>query len=137
MQEDDNMNEDKMTQFLSNYSETACKDRIIELYCKKTGNCPFEYDKSSGRDVEGMPFIDDDPRNCPVYGHICPEFMEDFGFTVEDLNIRAIIHCGGLIDHIAEEGGIDKDSELFIQMKEEFNKTIEKYPPTDYPYYYM
>ncbi|MCE1247570.1 MAG: hypothetical protein LWY06_13080 [Firmicutes bacterium] len=131
------MNEDKMTEFIKNYSDESIKDRKIELICEKTGSCPYEYDKDSDRDVEGMPFIEDDPRNCPVYGHICPEFMEDFGFTVEDLNIRAIIHCGGLIDYIADEGRIDKESELFIQVKEEYNKTIEKYPAEEYPYYYM
>jgi hypothetical protein len=131
------MNEDKMTVFLSNYSDSPHKDKCIELICKKTGSCPYEYDKDSDRDVEGMPFIEEDPRNCPVYGHICPEFMEDFGFTPEDLNIRAIIHCGGLIDHIADEGGIDRESELYVQMKSEYEKTLEKYTLEEYPYYYM
>ena len=49
----------------------------IELPCKIKDFCPFEYDQNPDRDIEGMPLIDDDPRSCPKYGHICPEYMKN------------------------------------------------------------
>ena len=75
------------------------------LPCKKTGECPYEYNKKPERDIEGMPFINEDPRSCPIYGHICPEFMEELGLTVGDLNIRATIHCGAIMPKLMEKRG--------------------------------
>lgn len=109
------------------------------LPCEKTGNCPYEYDKNSDRDIdiEGMPFVErNDPRSCPVYGHVCPEFMEDFGITVEDLNIRAAIHCGALMDHFVKEGTVSKDSPEYKAVMEKYQEAIKKYPRESYPQYY-
>jgi len=110
------------------------KDSILP--CKKTGDCPYEYDKSSDRDVEGMPFVDGDPRSCPEYGHICPEFMEDFGLTVEGLNIRAIIHCGGLLDCQVADGMTDPEAPEVKILKKRYKEVIRQYPQERYPQYY-
>ena len=57
----------------------------------------YHYGPNCKSNIEGMPFDlweEGDPRSCPIYGHICPEFMEDFGLTKEELDIRATYHCG-------------------------------------------
>ena len=106
------------------------------LPCAKTGDCPYEYDKESDRDVEGMPFIKGDERSCPEYGHICPEFMEDFGLTVEELNIRAAIHCGGLMEHFVNQGKVSRNSEEYALVMEKYREALRKYPRDKYPQYY-
>jgi hypothetical protein len=109
--------------------------RRTELPCEVSGDCPYEYDKHPERDIEGMPFIDDDPRSCPTYGHICPEFMEELGLTVEELKIRAIIHCG-LIAKGEIERGDRETTEAFEKLLEELDETMRRYPPDRYPRYY-
>jgi hypothetical protein len=59
--------------------------RVKRKPCETRGTCPYEYDNNPERDIEGMPLLYGDPRSCPDYGHICPEFMEEFGLTLEDL----------------------------------------------------
>ena len=111
------------------------KNDKITLPCKIKDFCPYEYEYNPERDVEGMPFIDDDPRSCPKYGHICPEFMEDLGLTVEDLNIRAIIHCGSVAKRLAEIQKQDLTGQTKL-LVEKFEEYLEKYPPKKYPKYY-
>jgi hypothetical protein len=106
------------------------------LACYRTGDCPYEYDKDSDRDIEGMPFVDGDPRSCPQYGHICPEFMEDFGLTVDDLNIRATIHCGSLIDHLIDQGQADAESAPVKALKQRYEELTKQYPADKFPQYY-
>jgi len=110
--------------------------RSSVLPCTKTGDCPYEYDKESERDIEGMPFLRRDKRSCPKYGHICPEFMGDFGLTVEDLNIRAAIHCGGLMEYFVKEGKVSMDSPEYLTVMEKYKEALKKYPRAKYPKYY-
>lgn len=106
--------------------------------------CIYEYGMSD-RDVEGMPFPKSrfDKRKCPKYGHICPEFMEEFDLTPEDLNIRSTIHCGTLAKTMVEKGewDLDKmDQEKTSQTKallERLDDILKKYPPEKYPKYYQ
>lgn len=80
------------------------EERLVKLSqekgifpCNETGKCPYEYgDPPPERNMEGMPLISGDARSCPIYGHICPEFMEDFGLTAEGLQARANEHCAGI-----------------------------------------
>ncbi|MBN2227253.1 MAG: hypothetical protein JW763_07790 [candidate division Zixibacteria bacterium] len=104
--------------------------------CRKIGKCPFEYDQNSDRDIEGMPIINNDNRSCPVYGHICPRFMEDFGLTVEDLRIRAIIHCGEHIDDAIAQGEVSLDDPAVQALKMKYDQTIRQYPRDRYLKYY-
>jgi hypothetical protein len=97
------------------------------LPCKRTGECPYEYDKDSERDIEGMPFIADDPRSCPEYGHICPEFMEELGLTLEELQIRSVLHCGSVARRMIEDGKLKKDPQTEILLAE-YEKMKVKYP---------
>ena len=106
------------------------------LPCQKNDICPYEDDLEPERDIEGMPFAENDPRSCLDYGHVCPEFMEDFGLTVEDLKIRAIIHCGGLLPVLIKEGKVDVHSDEYRVLKETYDETIKKYPIEKYPKYY-
>ncbi len=110
------------------------KDEILP--CLQTGDCPYEYDCDSDRDVEGMPFIEGDERSCPDYGHICPKFMEDFGLTVEDLNIRAVIHCGDVMKELVKSGEEDPEAIECKILMEEYEKLINTYPQESYPQYY-
>ena len=113
------------------------KGNKSNLPCVKTNDCPYEYNKEGDRDIEGMPFIDNDPRSCPKYGHICPVFMEELGFTVQDLNIRAVIHCGSLLDHQVEEGMISSDSDEYKGLKAKYIEITTKYPKDKFPQYYQ
>ena len=121
---------------------TAIKPR--QLPCQKLGYCPYEYGQGSDRDIEGMPFPVNrlDTRKCPVYGHVCPVFMEDFQLTVEDLAIRATIHCGAVAKSQLETGKWrlgDMDPEQADQIKallERFEERMRQYPAKDYPQYY-
>ena len=105
------------------------------LPCDNGVDCPYDYDNSSGRDIEGMPFIDDDPRECPIYGHICPKFMEALGLTIEDLNIRAVIHCGRLAE-LSYKSSKDKPSEGELKLINKYKDFLKKYPSEKYPKYY-
>jgi hypothetical protein len=118
------------------FSDKLFKKKDSILPCKTTGDCPYEYDKGSDRDVEGMPFLDTDPRSCPEYGHICPKFMEDFGLTVEELNIRATIHCGSLLDYLVETGQVDVNSSEYKALVNRYEELTRKYPRDRYPRYY-
>ena len=113
----------------------AARPESPSLPCS-TGACPYEYSGTSDRDVEGMPFAENDPRSCPQYGHICPEFMEDFGLTVEDLNIRATVHCGSLIKHLISEGKADPEAEPTLRLLGRLAEVIRCYPPDRFPHYY-
>ena len=110
------------------------KDKIT-LPCKSRDFCPYEYEHNPERDIEGMPIIDGDPRSCPKYGHICPEFMEDLGLTVEDLNIRAIIHCGYVAIQSSEVQKKELDGPIKFLL-EKFQEYLKKYPRDKYPKYY-
>ena len=112
------------------------KNRNNNFLCQKTGECPYEYDKDSDRDVEGMPFIENDPRSCPNYGHICPEFMEEFELTVNELNIRATIHCGSLLDDLVQTGEADPESPVCKALKDRYEEVTGRYPRDQYPKYY-
>lgn len=106
------------------------------LPCQISGECPYEYDKNSDRDVEGMPFVAGDPRSCPKYGHVCPEFMEDFDLTAKDLNIRAAIHCGALLDQLVKDGKMDPESPEYLTVKPLYEEAKARYPEDQYPQYY-
>ena len=113
----------------------AKRAKSVGLPCD-SGACPYEYGGTSDRDVEGMPFAENDPRSCPQYGHICPEFMEDFGLTVEDLNIRATVHCGSLIQQLISEGKADPAAEPTHRLLGRLAEILRSYPPDRFPHYY-
>ena len=101
------------------------------------GGCPYDYSLKPDRDVEGMPFLDaDDPRTCPEYGHACPKFMEDFGLTVDDLNIRAVLHCGALREYLIEKGERSATDPGTDRLRKKYCEYLEKYPEDKYPQYY-
>jgi len=79
-----------------------------KLPCQEGEACPYEYDLHPERDIEGMPFVDGDPRSCPVYGHICPDFMEEFDLTVEDLDRNATLHCSAVLLRMKALGKADE-----------------------------
>ena len=79
-----------------------------KLPCQEGEACPYEYDLNPERDIEGMPFVDGDSRSCPVYGHICPHFMEDFDLTVEDLTRNASLHCSAVLLRMKALGKADE-----------------------------
>lgn len=106
--------------------------------------CPYEYDKGSDRDIEGMPFPKDekDKRACPNYGHICPEFMKDLDFSVSDLRIRATIHCGFTAKDMLATGKwkLSEMGETANQIEDllrRYDQILEKYPQDKYPKYYI
>lgn len=107
----------------------------VTLPCT-TMDCPYEYDRNPERDIEGMPFVDDDPRSCPHYGHICPEFMEDFGLTVEDLKIRSLIHCASVMKNLVDVKQVSKWSWRYFVLWREMRRVLRKYPPDKFPHYY-
>ena len=104
--------------------------------CDSTGECPYEYDKNPDQDIEGMPFVEKDPRSCPTYGHICPKFMEEFGLTVEDLRIRAMIHCGAVMERLIEDGEKDAEAPESRMMMDAYKQAVREYPINQYPEYY-
>ncbi len=110
----------------------------IELPCGGKSECPYDADRCSDRDIEGMPFPDSrrDPRACPTYGHVCPAFMEHFGLTPEELAIRATIHCGSLAESLVRQGKLKNDSREFVELMTRYNNLTIKYPRASYPKYY-
>lgn len=110
------------------------RNKIILCHSKK--NCPYEQDKSEDAEIEGMPIIPNDPRTCKAFGHICPHFMGDFGFTPADLRIRAIIHCGEKMLHHVEEGKANKDDPDVKRIVSRFQQMVRQYPIDRYPHYY-
>lgn len=114
------------------------------LPCAKRGTCPYEYGKGSDRDIEGMPFSkkNKDKRSCPNFGHICPSFMEKCGLSVDDLKIRATIHCGLVASDMLDNGRwklADMDDAHRVQVQdllERFRITKAHYPIEEYPKYY-
>ena len=106
------------------------------LPCNINDFCPYDYDLKPDRDIEGMPFIDDDPRSCPDFGHICPEFMEEFGLSIEDLNIRAIVHCASVQRYLMKQGEMDPDSSDYIKTQKEYEDITRKYPEDKFQQYY-
>jgi len=104
--------------------------------CHSAKNCPYEQDKNEDAEIEGMPVIPNDPRTCRAFGHICPHFMEDFGFTRADLKIRAIIHCGETMEHRVMEGKADMNDPKVKAMCERFREVTQKFPISQYPRYY-
>jgi hypothetical protein len=110
--------------------------RILPCESDAAGACPFEYDMRPDRDIEGMPFDEEDPRSCPKYGHVCPHFMEDFGLTPADLDIRASIHCGEIIDELVKKGVLEKGSAEYRAQKHRYENTRRMYPREKFPQYY-
>ena len=106
-----------------------------KLPCEAGVECPYEYDKEPEREIEGMPFIDDDPRSCPTYGHICPEFMDVLGLTVGELKIRSTIHCGLIAKDQIAQGQLETSEALEILL-EHLEETVTRYPADEYPQYY-
>ena len=118
------------------YFANLFRRRRDVLPCERNEDCPYDYAKEPDRDVEGMPFAEGDPRSCPHYGHVCPEFMEEFGLTVRELNIRATIHCGGAVDYLVETGKLDPDSPQCKVLKKRHEEVTTQYPMDRYPQYY-
>ncbi len=108
----------------------------VSFPCEETGDCPYEYYNDPEREIEGMPFVDGDPRSCPEFGHICAKFMEDFELTIEDLHIRGVIHCATVYLHGLETGKDKTVNEAFAAMLQEYFQIRKKYPPEKYPKYY-
>jgi hypothetical protein len=104
----------------------------------ESGPCPYEYGRDSDRQIEGMPFPTrpEDRRTCPIYGHLCPEFMEELGLTVEDLRIRATIHCGFEADDLVKKGKLGKDSREYRELRSRCQETMAEYPAEQFPQYY-
>ena len=118
------------------FLERLFKAKKAVLPCDGTDDCPFEYDRNPERDIEGMPFREDDPRSCPWFGHICPEFKEDFGLTVEELDIRATIHCGMVMMGSIARGEQDPNDAVSIEVLSSFEKMRIRYPESEFPQYY-
>lgn len=103
--------------------------------CDGGGTCPYEYGaQKPERNVEGMPFIDWDSRSCPTYGHVCPAFMEELGFIPEDLEIRAVLHCGLVLDRMPELRSRAKNDARIL---DQYKATQARYPVQKYPQYYV
>jgi len=107
------------------------------------GQCKYEYSMTD-RDIEGMPFTksENDPRKCPQYGHVCPHFMKDFGFSVADLNIRATIHCGLIAKDMLESGKwkyeeMGDSASMINDLLVRYESILVKYPQESYPKYYI
>ena len=113
-----------------------CKEERI-LPCSATEECPYDYDNDPEQDVEGMPVADEeDTRASPFYGHICPEFMEDFDYTPEDLRIRATIHCGWMLEADPEMAkGLSTETQ--DKIRSHYEELLQKYPEEAYPEYYV
>ena len=109
-------------------------DEVLPCYYK--GFCPYEYDQNPERDIEGMPFAEGDWRACPVYGHVCPEYMEEFNLTVDELGIRATVHCGSLLMKSIEEGKIERITEAHQEFLKAYDETLKKYPYDKFPHLY-
>lgn len=102
----------------------------------KTPRCPFEYGPKCKADIEGMPILGrDDPRTCDTYGHICPQYMSDFGLTVKDLEIRAALHCGAVAEKFETTDDILLGTQL-RQAAELARKTKRQFPKKRFPQYY-
>jgi hypothetical protein len=101
--------------------------------CEVDDQCPYDYSQHPDRDIEGMPLLENDPRGCPSFGHVCPVFMEECDLTVEELNIRAIIHCFLLL---ARMDVADLSKPEFAPLIESYPDVIRQYPPSAYPQYY-
>jgi hypothetical protein len=104
--------------------------------CNEGKNCPYEYSKNPKRDIEGMPLILGDPRSCPTYGHVCPNFLQEFNLTIEDLKIRAVIHCGALLMEDMRTGKERTVNEAVAALMQRFFQVQKEYPPEKFPQYY-
>ncbi|MDD2710958.1 MAG: hypothetical protein PHV34_23520 [Verrucomicrobiae bacterium] len=106
--------------------------------CQKEGahECPFTFEKGSDREVMGMPIVEGDARTCPSCRHICPEFMETLGLTVEDLNIRAAIFCGRALEEMASRGEADPQAAEHVHLMERYREFTTRFPPGQHPRYY-
>ena len=108
-------------------------DKSQPFPCELDGNCPFEYARKPDRDIEGMPLLENDPRGCLKYGHVCPVFMAECGLTAEELRIRATVHCFLVM------GGMTMDEQkkaAFLLLFEKYRDILQKYPESDYSQYY-
>ncbi|MEW5796296.1 MAG: hypothetical protein AB1772_08025 [Candidatus Zixiibacteriota bacterium] len=101
--------------------------------CELDGHCPYEYDQNTDRDIEGMPLLNNDPRGCPKYGHVCPMFMEECGLTAEGLNIRATVHCFQVMGRLTMD---EQKKVAFLLLFEKYRAILQRYPESDYPQYY-
>ena len=115
------------------FIEELLQKKSAVLPCAGSGECPYDFDKECDRDIEGMPFVTGDPRSCPQHGHVCPQFMEEFGLSVEDLNIRATIHCSSLLDHMIAQGKASAESPGVEALRNRYEEIRRQYPPDDFP----
>jgi hypothetical protein len=92
----------------------------VPAICEGAESSPRGYDIDLGPDIEGMPFLEGDPRTCPVYGHICPEFIRDLGLTKTELGLRGMIHRVIVIFSLVDSGELGKGSP-------EYRKLVESY----------
>lgn len=106
------------------------------LPCYYKGYCPYEYDQNPERDIEGMPFAEGDWRSCPVYAHVCPEFMEEFNLTVDELHIRATLHCGAVLIGLIREGRTKQVTDAHRGLLQRYDETLVRYPPDRFPHLY-
>jgi len=106
------------------------------LPCDFKGFCPYDYALNPDRDIEGMPFVENDWRSCPVFGHVCPAFMEDFDLSEVDLSIRATLHCGGVLRGMIEAGAIERTTEEHRLLLDDYAETVSRYPAEKFPHYY-
>jgi hypothetical protein len=70
-----------------------------------------------------------------IYGHLCPKFMEDVDLTVEDLDIRAALHCGLLYKKI-DPSLKGEETEHIKDMLKKYEEYLKKYNPVDNPEYF-
>lgn len=92
--------------------------------CEAAKGCPFGFDRGQDRDIEGMPFMHGDPRSCPIYGHICPEFMEDFGLNEQELGLRGMIHRVNVIFSLVDSGELSRGSPEYRQLVESYENIM-------------
>jgi hypothetical protein len=62
--------------------------------------------------------------------------MEECGLAVEDLEIRAAIHCGSLADTLIEQGQLPRDSPEYAKLMERLRGVAERFPQDRFPQYY-
>jgi hypothetical protein len=62
--------------------------------------------------------------------------MKYLGLTVEDLKIRAVVHCAGILENPEYAGQIDLESPQIKALANVYSEIEKKYPPEKFPQFY-
>jgi len=63
--------------------------------------------------------------------------MNDCGLNESELEIRATIHCGQLIGHIAQGGNSGENAQQVRELTSRLLDAYEEYPVEKFPKYYL